>query len=278
MEMLHTVGVLNNGQKLDYAFGLVIRDYKGLKNVGHGGSWAGFRAGISRFPDQKFSVICLANLSSVNPTDLCLKVADIYLADLIKEPAKTETEKPKPFLLSQKELEEKAGNYRAERFGQWIAVNVEKDKLKVALSGREFILTPTSPTMFMALEAPVPVTVEFPPAAAGKPAKAIFKGRGDATTFVKAAPVKPLTEADLASYAGTYVSEELLGAAYRFAVEKGALVVHFRSLEPTPLQAMAPDQFSGGFFVLDFVRGKGSRVTGFTLSLGRVAGLVFVRK
>jgi CubicO group peptidase (beta-lactamase class C family) len=28
MDMLHTVGVLNNGVKLDYAFGLVIRDYE----------------------------------------------------------------------------------------------------------------------------------------------------------------------------------------------------------------------------------------------------------
>ena len=278
MEMLHTVGVLNSGKKLDYAFGLTIRDYKGLKNVGHGGSWAGFRAGISRFPEQKFSVICLANLGSINPSGLCEKVADIYLADLIKEPGKAETEKPKPYPLPLKELEEKAGNYRDERFGQWVAVTVEKDKLKAAVSSREFILTPIGPTIFMALEAPFPVTIDFPLAAAGRPATAVFKGRGDATTYVKAAPLKPLSQAELGAYAGTYASEELLGAAYRFVVEKGALIVHFRSIEPTPLKAMAPDQFTGGIFNLDFVRGKGNKISGFTLSLGRVAGIVFVRK
>ena len=278
MDLLHTVGVLNDGKKLDYAFGLVITEHKGLKNVGHGGAWAGFRAAISRFPEQKFSVICLANLDSINPTDLCSKVADIYLADLIKEPVKAEKEKPKPYPLSQKELEEKAGNYRDERFGRWITISVDKDKLKAAVSGQEFVLTPTSQTIFTALEAPFPATLEFPPAETGRPATAVFKGRGDATKFVKAAPLKPLTEAQLGGFAGTYASDELLGAKYRLGIEKGSLVVTFRSIPPTQLKAMAPDQFSAGFFNLDFVRDKGNKISGFKLSLGRIAGIVFAKK
>jgi hypothetical protein len=279
MEMLHTVGVLNDGKKLDYAFGLVLRDYKGLKNVGHGGSWAGFRAAISRFPEQKFSVICLANLGSIDPTDLSSKVADIYLAGLIQEPeAQTGAEKPKPYPLPQKELEERAGNYRDERFGQWIAVTVDKDKLKAAIGSREFILTPTSPTGFTALEAPFPVTLEFPPQEAGRPAVAMFKGRGAASKYTKAAPLKPLSEAQTGAYAGTYISDELLGAAYRITLEKGTLVVRFRSIDPTPLKAMAPDQYSAGFFNLDFVRDKGKKISGYTLSLGRVAGIAFIKK
>jgi len=280
MEILHTVGVLNNGTKLDYAFGLVLRDHRGLKNVGHGGAWAGFRAAISRFPEQKFTVICLANLGSIDPTDLCSKVADIYLADLFKEPAKAETEKPKPFPLSQKELEEKAGNYRDERFGQWIAVSVDKDKLKAAgfRGGREFVFTPTGPTSFAALEAPFPITLNFPPAEAGRPATAVIKGRGEATKFTKAAPLKPLTEAHLGAFAGTYASDELLGAKYRLVIEKGSLVVNFRSIPPTQLKAMAPDQFSADSFNLDFVRDKGNKISGFKLSMGRVAGVVFAKK
>jgi CubicO group peptidase (beta-lactamase class C family) len=280
MEMLHTVGVLNDGTKLDYAFGLVLRDYKGLRNVGHGGSWAGFRAAISRFPEQKFSVICLANLGGIDPTDLCSKVADIYLAGLIKEPAKAEAEKPKPFPLPQKELEEKAGNYREERFGQWITVAVDKDKLKVAgfRGGREFVFTPTGPTTFTALEEPFPVTIDFPPVEAGRPATSVFKGRGAATKFVKAAPLKTPTEAQLAAYAGTYASDELLGAKYRLSLEKGDLVVSLRSIPSTQLKVMAADQFTTGIFNLDFVRGKGNKISGYTLSLGRVAGIVFAKE
>ena len=52
MDMLHTVGVLNNGKKIDYAFGLEISEYKGLKTVSHGGAWAGFRAASSAFRNK----------------------------------------------------------------------------------------------------------------------------------------------------------------------------------------------------------------------------------
>ena len=184
------------------------------------------------------------------------------------------------FFTHYKELEEKAGNYRDERFGQWIAVSVDKDKLKAAglRGGREFVFTPTGSSSFVALEAPFPMTLEFPPAEAGRPATAVFKGREDATKFTKAAPVKPLAEAQLGGYAGIYASEELLGASYRLDIEKGNLVVNFRSIPLTQLKAMAPDQFSAGSFNLDFVRDKGNKISGFNLSMGRVAGIVFTKK
>lgn len=76
----HTVGVLNNGTELAYAAGLTVSTYRGLRMVSHGGSFVGFRADMIRFPEQRFSVICLANLSSVNPSRLARQVADIYLA------------------------------------------------------------------------------------------------------------------------------------------------------------------------------------------------------
>jgi len=37
MELMVTPGVLNNSEKLDYAFGLTVSDYKGLKMVSHSG-------------------------------------------------------------------------------------------------------------------------------------------------------------------------------------------------------------------------------------------------
>src|SRR5262245_58448851 len=66
LEQIQTVGALNNGEKLDYATGLIIGEYKGLRRVSHGGSWAGYRAELARFPEQKFLVACLCNLSRTN--------------------------------------------------------------------------------------------------------------------------------------------------------------------------------------------------------------------
>jgi hypothetical protein len=195
MDMLHTQGVLNSGKEIDYAFGLVVRDYKGLKVVEHGGAWVGFRAAIVRFPEQKFSVVILANLDAINPSGLAFRVADIYLADLVKAPAKEEAKK-----------------------------------------------TPT-------------------------------------ITVLKMEPVKALSAEELKEYAGTYVSEELLDIHYKLTVEKDMLKIEMRTLEPSPLKAVAPDKFllpSYGLSI-EFVRGTGGNVTGFTVSVGRAAGIAFSR-
>jgi CubicO group peptidase (beta-lactamase class C family) len=279
METLHTVGVLNNGKKIDYAFGLVVTEYKGLKVVEHGGAWAGFRAGIVRFPEQKFSVICLANLSDINPSGLCMKVADIYLADLLKEKPKTEKKNAEPITLSKQELEDKIGNYQDEKFGTWIGVTMKDEKLKMAAMGEEFILSPLTKTTFQALEAPADITLEFMPEIKGKPRKALLKIEGEERfTLLKAAPLAPLTPAKLKEYAGEYVSEELLNAKYDFVEEKDNLVLKFRNAPKEPLKAMALDKFTQGPINIEFVRRKGNKVTGFKLSVGRAANIEFVKK
>jgi CubicO group peptidase (beta-lactamase class C family) len=79
-------GKLNNGETLDYAFGLVVGKYKGLPTVDHGGADAGYRSDMTRFPDQHFSVAVLCNYSETNPSSLARSVADIYLAKDMKAP------------------------------------------------------------------------------------------------------------------------------------------------------------------------------------------------
>ncbi len=54
-------GVLSNGEKIGYAFGLEVGSYRGLRTVDHNGADAGYRAELMRFPDQHFSVACLCN-------------------------------------------------------------------------------------------------------------------------------------------------------------------------------------------------------------------------
>jgi CubicO group peptidase (beta-lactamase class C family) len=93
VDMLHTKGKLNNGEELDYAFALTIGEYKGLKTVRHGGALGGYRADLLRFPEQQFSVICLSNLSSFDPSGMCNKVADIYLGDIMKVEGPDEKQK-----------------------------------------------------------------------------------------------------------------------------------------------------------------------------------------
>jgi len=69
-----------------YASGLVLGSYRGLRTVGHGGAYVGYRAGYLRFPDQAVSIILLANVADINPMTFCERVADVVLETEFREP------------------------------------------------------------------------------------------------------------------------------------------------------------------------------------------------
>ncbi len=133
-EMMQETGRLNSGKAIDYAWGLVVTEYKGLKVVEHGGAWVGFRAAIVRFPEQRFTVVILANLDAIDPSGLAFKVADIYLAGQLKEPVKkeaggAETKGGKAYAASKAELEALAGNWQDDKFGLWLTVAMKDGRL-----------------------------------------------------------------------------------------------------------------------------------------------------
>ena len=134
---MHERGVLNNGEQISYAFGLSIGEYRGLKTVGHSGSWRGFRSHLMRFPDQKFGVVILCNLDTFNPLRLAEKVADLYLADALapvekaSEPEKAAepTEDTKSESLTPEQLAEFEGDYYAEELDTTYRIVVNENRL-----------------------------------------------------------------------------------------------------------------------------------------------------
>jgi CubicO group peptidase (beta-lactamase class C family) len=68
-----------DGPNVSYGFGWFLDPYNGHKRMSHDGGTVGFRTTIQRFPDDNLTVIVLANRVDLNPEDLALKVADLYL-------------------------------------------------------------------------------------------------------------------------------------------------------------------------------------------------------
>jgi CubicO group peptidase (beta-lactamase class C family) len=64
---------------VSYGFGWFVDPYQGHKRMSHDGGTIGFRTTIQRFPDDKLTIIALANRTDINPEELALKVADLYL-------------------------------------------------------------------------------------------------------------------------------------------------------------------------------------------------------
>jgi CubicO group peptidase (beta-lactamase class C family) len=87
LRQAQTVGALDSGKPLGYAWGLQVGDYRGMRIVEHSGSLGGYRAHLLRFPDQRFSTAVLCNLGSITPGTLARDVADTIIGDRFTEPA-----------------------------------------------------------------------------------------------------------------------------------------------------------------------------------------------
>ena len=158
MDLLLTPGVLADGMEIEYAWGLRVSTYRGLKIVEHGGAWAGFRAEILRFPEQKLSVIALSNRSDFNGSP-CYKIAELYLGDKMSEPAPAKipaaaaspAAKSVPPVLTEAKLREYEGEYVSEELlGARYRVFVEKGRLAVRTrTVPEGFIFPSGPEQFM---------------------------------------------------------------------------------------------------------------------------------
>jgi CubicO group peptidase (beta-lactamase class C family) len=69
---------LPNGGASDYGFGWFLDTYKGHRRMWHYGDTTGFHTAIQRFPEDRMTVIVLANRTDVDAGELALKVADLY--------------------------------------------------------------------------------------------------------------------------------------------------------------------------------------------------------
>lgn len=160
LDQMHAVGTFNDGKKHDYASGLFIEEYKGLRKISHGGSWAGFRSELVRFPDQKFSVACLCNLGTTNPSAMALQVADIYLAEQFKGPEKNALtlrgappKLPDPITLTTEQLTEFTGVYYSEELDTTNKVALENGRLfMVDRNDVKRPLTPRTKELFTLLQ------------------------------------------------------------------------------------------------------------------------------
>jgi CubicO group peptidase (beta-lactamase class C family) len=76
-----TEGTLNSGDPIGYAQGIFLREYRGLRTVGHSGSSWGFRSQLVRFVESGLSIAISCNADFARPGDLAKRVADHYLAD-----------------------------------------------------------------------------------------------------------------------------------------------------------------------------------------------------
>ena len=278
---LQTRGILNSGKTISYALGLMIAEYKGLPIVEHGGALFGYRTEILRFPEQKFSVLCLCNLSSSNPGAKARQIADIYLAGKFPASGGTAPDRhPRATASVQSDLSSFAGTYRDLGDRSFVMVSARDGGLDIdnPLAEPTSVLKSTSGNLFVD-----PKGAEYLFDSSTNAGMRMTWNVGHGTTHVleQIQPVHP-TVAELGGYSGDYVSDELL-ATYRVHSQDGKLIARVGWNDPIELLPSRRDEFlgrlSGEFrepIVIQFVR-EGRKIVGFDLFAGVADGVRDVR-
>jgi CubicO group peptidase (beta-lactamase class C family) len=286
VKQMQEKGKLNSGKDQDYAAGLAIETYKGLPTIGHGGADAGYRSDIVRFPDQHFTATALCNSADANPSSLTRQVADIVLAKDIKEPAADAKEKAKEtpktsvVTLTAEQMKAVAGTYWKRDDDYYQRVLLKDGKLLLDFGGDEIHpLKPFADGHFHVGDVPwgEHLDVHFIPAAEGKLAHIERSFDGDTPEVFESVVAVDPTPAQLAEYAGAYVSEEV-DPVYQFEVKDGKLTLSRLKSRPDPLLPATQDAFTGKLGTLRFIRDANQHISGFVLDQGRIQGLQFTRR
>lgn len=295
-----STGMLNNGQKINYAFGLKIDEYNGLKIIRHAGSGGGFETEMMRFPEKKFSVICLCNAGNkMSAYELATQVADIFLADQFKK-SKDDVKENHTAIISipEKELVGLAGLYFDPIKETTVLFYMKDGKLMIFNTP----LSPLSQNRFKVVGGGPPglEIVFVQPIAAGR-RQVLFKHRsGETTTYEAVQSVTP-TAAQLAEFTGKYVSDELAAATYTLSIKDAKLSLQVRNritvfndralllafelpgASEVPKDVLLTPAFADAFitFVDDelvmfrFKRNQQNAISGFTLSTETLRRLRF---
>ncbi len=281
IEKIITPGVLNSGEKLDYALGLRNSSYKGRQMISHGGAFVGFRAEMIRFPEDRFSVIVLANLGTINPTQLARDVADIYFDSASDEPVEVRAAQARPIKILKSQLEEKVGAYHDKKGGRIWRVTLEDDTLIVDTSSMRFGLLPLSDMLFRSVRAPVELEIAFDKYSPEKPMIMTVSAEGEEPVTFEAIQIAELTLSDLEEYVGEYFSPELQ-VSYKVQIEDNRLhLIHenpYKDYPKEPLKETFEDKFQVSYITLNFFRNEKNEVNSFTMNAGRVRNIRFFKK
>jgi CubicO group peptidase (beta-lactamase class C family) len=275
LETMQTPARLNDGKALSYALGLYVGKARGLKVVNHGGAWVGYRAQLERFPEQRFSVACLCNLSTSSPGALARRVAAIYLGGVMEpEPAAKASDKRTPGpAASAAELARIAGAYRDAKEGTVWIFSAEGGALAADVGGEMARFDPVAPGRF-ALRGRGELEIRVVPGGTGRPRLEAIEPDEEPAVLEPIATWAPSAD-ELAAYAGTYTAAEVPGAVFRFEVADGRLLLRHRTISAEPWRAIERDVLALGYRTARFTRDAAGKVDGFRLDAGRVRGIAF---
>jgi CubicO group peptidase (beta-lactamase class C family) len=261
MDALQERARFTDGGTHEYALGLYVDTYQGVREVDHSGGGLGYAGHLGRYPDQQVSVAVMCNLDGANVTAMAKSVARLFLTGLriAPEPASTHT-------LTDDEASRLTGLYRAKEPVGSLTVVFSKGRLQVpGVAG----LIPQSATRFMTSDL---FTYEF-------------DGRGGLRTtdefsrvivYDRVEPVRP-SAADLRGFEGRYTSDEV-NTTLQLLVVDDTLIIRRSPDWNIRLTPVYTDAFRGDLGWITFERDASGKIIRLNVSQDRMWRLPFDRR
>lgn len=262
---LQTPPRLSDGRPLVYGLGLTVETAGGLEEIAHGGATSGFRTYLTRYPARGTAIAVLSNAANCNAQAVARSVARAVL-DLPPEP------RPARVPVEPAALAELAGLYHSATTDGLMNVVVRGGTLAVG----EAELVPTGPGTFVS--AGGATTYRFAMGVGGGAPRLTVTSANATTEFVRRPRATPAA-AELAAYAGRFVSGEL-EVAFDVAVRRGRLTLGRWPGVPAPGEPTFADGFwFGREWHATFRRDAAGTVTHLELTnaSGRCRRVVFTR-
>jgi len=257
-------GKLNNGQPVPYAFGLEIDLYKNKKALTHSGVDPGFKSEMLRFPEERFTVICLANTDDAyNLTNKLFSIAELFIHfDKSGQPVR------------KSDCRIKAGAYMNMETLASMKFLKTKDALAISDSenGYEQPLADIGGCNFL-----IPGNLGDDYIINND--QIIFRSRADRMIFHAINPVSPDSN-EIKSASGAWYSPEL-DVTYHFFEKDGMLYLKFFEAYDVPLISYAGNLFVGEFLganTIHFVKDDKGNFSKMEFNREGIRNLTFIRK
>lgn len=227
----------------------MVLHWKGLNEVSHSGSTAGYQAWLGRYPEQGLSIAVLCNLASANATELGHRVADVYLDGVNREPP-PETEVTDSSA---------AGLYRSVRDHRTLSVEFQDGKLRIEPRRGEGASRG-----------------HFEKNASGIVVRLRLASQVDEGNYYEKVERWNSAPAEFDAMTGEYTSDEA-EVIFQVALEKDHLVIHRRPDTTIALTPTYRDGFSSSLGSVRFLRDSAGRVTELSVGEQRVWDMRFRR-
>jgi CubicO group peptidase (beta-lactamase class C family) len=271
IDALTEPGTLADGKSHSYGRGLFLDTYRGLARVHHGGAWAGYRAMLMRFPEQRLSIGLTCNVGNADTQRRAESVADVVLERAFAPaPAATPSADAPQGAAGAFDASPYLGTYYDANEQQVLEIAREDAQPVAKIYGRAFPLTRAAPDRLVAASAHASLEFDADRAALRLLARGAARG-----PFKRVVP-PTLTLADRAEIAGKYHSAEL-DATWTVRVDGDRTILGGRAIGESDLKVVQKDGYATPDSYFAFTRDARGAIDGFELSAGRMRKIRFDR-